>query len=506
MKKIAIIGAGRMTKPMVDYFIDTCGYEVFILNRTISRGEAIINGNSLGHVFQWETGDSTGIDKIIKKADIVISMVPKHLHLDVAKACLRCGKNMLTTAYEIPELIALDKKAKEKGIMILNELGEVPGIDHFGTQLLLDEIRQEGGQVIALKSYGSGLPSFSHNNNPLLYKFSWDPNTMFVAAQTNAAYYEKGSRIEVDGTKLFEHFWLEDIPGLGVFETYPNKDCKKYLEPFGLDENITFYRGLLRYNGYCNTLRNINELGFFNSSKTRQYVDKTYRQLMASLIGASSTENLEKNVAKYLNVFENADIIHRLKWLGLLDDRLIDICEGSLLEVLLNRMLEKMTFKPGERDMIIVHIEVIAAFPGGRREKRTATMKVEGNALKNSAMSRAVALPAAIAAKLILSGKVNGTGCKMPPTLPQLYKPILEELENYGYAFKRRTINIQGEKQGEKNEKNNRYRRRYDGWTTYPLPVEPLQLSRDSGGSNTGKGSKNNRRSSQWACNGNQYS
>jgi saccharopine dehydrogenase (NADP+, L-glutamate forming) len=431
-----------MTKPIVDYFIDKCGYVVFMLNRTVSRAEAVINGRPLGHAVRWEAGEAECIDKMIKKTDIVISMVPKPLHLNVARACLRCRKTMLTTAYEIPELLALNKEAREKGIMILNELGEVPGIDHFGTQLILDEIKEEGGHVISLKSYGSGLPAFSNNNNPLMYKFSWDPNTVFVAAQANAAYYDGGTRIEVDGGRLFEHFWLTDIDGLGTFETYPNKDCKKYLKPFGLDKNATFYRGLLRYSGYCNTLRNIKELGFFDSRESKTYVGKTYRQLMAEMVGAQSTDNLEGNIAKYLNVHENADIIHRLKWLGLLDDRFVDIREGTYLDVLLNRMLKKMKFQSHEKDMIIIHVEVIAEFPGHRKEKRTATMVVEGIANENSAMSRAVALPAAIAARLILSGKIKGMGCVMPPTLPELYKPVLHELEDFGYVFKRKAIRI----------------------------------------------------------------
>ena len=442
MKKVSVIGAGRMAKPLVDYMLDTCGYEVFILNRTVSKGESIINGRSLGHAVRWDVGESGTIDKVIGNTDIVISMVPKPLHLNVARACLRCGKTMLTTSYEIPSLLALEKEARTKGIMILNELGEVPGIDHFGTQLLLDEIRREGGRILALKSYCAGLPSFCHNNNPLMYKFSWDPYTVFTAAQTSAAYYVDGSRVEVDGARLFEHFWLEDIPGLGTFETYPNKDCKKYLEPFGLDSKATFYRGLLRYSGYSNTMKNIKELGFFDSKETRRYGGMTYRQLTASLIGATAND-LENKVARYLNVFENADIIHRLKWLGLLDDRPINIREGSPLDVLLDRMLEKMTYKSGERDMIIIHIEATAEFPSGKKTRRTATMKVEGDALENSAMSRAVALPAAIAAKLILTGKITGIGCKMPPTLPQLYKPVLEELELHGYAFKRKTVEIQ---------------------------------------------------------------
>lgn len=429
---------------MVDYFIDKCGFQVVMVNRTVANAEKVIAGRSLGKTVRWAAGESEVLDEVLCKADIVISMVPKPHHLNVAKSCLRCKKNMLTTSYEIPELMALDKEAKKKGIMILNELGEVPGIDHFGTQMLLDEIKNEGGNVVSLKSYGSGLPAFEHNTNPLLYKFSWDPNTVFVAAQTSAAYYVKGKRIEVPGEKLFEDFWLVDIEDLCTFETYPNKDCKKYLKPFGLDTipAITFYRGLLRYTGYCNTLRNIKELGFLDSKEKESYVKKTYRQLIAFLIGAKSTDNLEENTAKYLNTHNNADIIHRLKWLGLFDDRTIDIREGTKLDVLLDRMLKKMAYKPHEKDMIILHIEVIAEFPGPYREKRLATMVVEGIPNGDSAMSRAVALPAAIAARLILEGKVKGTGLLMPPTMPELYPLVLEELENYGYSFKRQTIQV----------------------------------------------------------------
>ncbi len=299
-------------------------------------------------------------------------------------------------------------------------------------------------QILSLKSYGSGLPAFEHNTNPLLYKFSWDPNTVFVAAQTSAAYYVKGKRVEVPGEKLFEDFWLVDIEGLCTFETYPNKDCKKYLKPFGLDtiEDITFYRGLLRFTGYCNTLRNIKELGFLNSKEKESYVGKTYRQLIASMIGTEATGQLELDTAKYLNVHNNADIIHRLKWLGLFDDRTIDIREGTKLDVLLDRMLKKMSYQPHEKDMIILHIEVIAEFPGEYKEKRLATMVVEGIPNGASAMSRAVALPAAIAARLILEGKIKGTGLLMPPTMPQLYAPVLEELETHGYSFNRQTIKI----------------------------------------------------------------
>jgi len=439
-KKVAIVGAGKMTKPLVDYFIDKCQYRVFIINRTVSRAEKIIDGRKLGTAVRWAAGEPEVLDKVISKVDIVISMVPKPVHLNVAKSCLRCGKNMITTAYEIPELMTLEPEVKKKGILILNELGEVPGIDHFGTQLLLDEIKNEGGKIISLKSYGSGLPAYEFNNNPMLYKFSWDPNTVFVAAQTAAGYILEGKKINVPGDKLFTDFWLTEIEGLGTFETYPNKDVDKYVKPFGIPSDATFYRGLLRYSGYCNNLRNIMELGYLEKENVADYTNMTYRQLLASMIGVESTKNLEHDVAKYLNVFDNSDIIHRLKWLGLFDDRTIDIKEGTKQDVLLDRMLKRMSYKPHEKDLIIIHIEAIAEFPGKKREKRLATMTMEGIPYYDSAMSRAVALPAAIATKLILEGKIKATGLRMPPNMPELYKPALRELEEFGFIFKRQSI------------------------------------------------------------------
>jgi len=442
MKKVAIIGAGKMTKPLVDYFIDKCGYQVFLVNRTVSAAEKVINGRKLGIAVRWSAGEPDALDNIVSQSDIVISMVPKPLHINVARSCLRCNKNMVTTAYEIPELMALDKEVKEKGLLFLNELGEVPGIDHFGTQLLLDEVKKEDGKILSLKSYGSGLPAYEFNNNPMLYKFSWDPNTVFVAAQTAAQYIENGKKIKVPGDKLFTHFWLTEVEGLGTFETYPNKDVEKYIKPFGLPKNITFYRGLLRYSGYCNNLRNIMELGFLDKETVHDYTNVTYRQLMASLVESDSTKDLELKVAKYLSVFDNADIIHRLKWLGLFDDRTIDLKEGTKLDVLLDRMLKRMGYEPHESDMIILHIEVIAEFKNGRKEKRLATMVNKGIPYGDSAMSRAVALPAAISARLILEGKIKATGLRMPPNLPELYKPVLEELETFGFTFKRQSIII----------------------------------------------------------------
>jgi len=435
-KKVAIIGAGMMTKPMADYFMDICGYEVIMADIVLDAALKTINNRPLGKAVLWSTDDPESIDNIVSEVDIVVSMVPKPVHIYVAESCMRNNKSMITTSYEIPELIALDKEAQEKGVLILNELGEDPGMDHLGTQMILDGIRNDGGKLISLHSYGCGLPSFEYNRNPLGYKFAWDPVTFFTAAQTTAAYYENGKRIEVPGNKLFEDFKLVEIADLGMFETYPNKDCYKYLKGFEINDDATFYRGLLRFPGYCNKMNKLSTLGLYNSDDILNFKGMTYRELLASICGSTSTDKLEETVAQYLGLIPNADFIHFLKWLGFFEDKEIGVDKGSMLDVLLDKMLKKMSYEPYEKDMIILHIEAIAEFASGEKEKRMATMRVEGIPYGDSAMSRAVALPAAISAKLILEGKIKASGAHTPISLPQLYKPLLQELATFGYSFK----------------------------------------------------------------------
>ena len=161
---------------------------------------------------------------------------------------------------------------------------------------------------------------------------------------------------------------------------------------------------------------------------------------MGSLVGAGPADDVETAVVRHLGLDTMADIIHRLKWLGLFDDRPVAVKKGACLDVLLDRMLARMSYEPHERDMILLHIDALAEFPDGRRERRLATMHVEGIPDGPTAMSRAVALPAPIAARLVLEGEIQATGVRMPPTLPELFKPVLEELATFGYEFKCRTV------------------------------------------------------------------
>ncbi|MCP4458433.1 MAG: saccharopine dehydrogenase [Cytophagales bacterium] len=437
MKRVLVLGTGYVVKPLVDYFIDKCKYEVLVASRDDNHSGLIIAGRALGKRVLWHaTPPYDELSKMVEGVDLVVSMIPPHMHVLVAKACLKHKVNMVTTSYTSPEMKALDDEARKSGIIILSEIGEDPGIDHMGSMQMINLAKAEGGNITDFKSYGSGIPSFEHNNNPFGYKFSWSPGGLLKAAQTPAVYIEDGEKIEVSGENLFDNSWLVDVEGLGTFETYPNRDSTNYLDDYDLKGIPNFYRGLLRHPGYCNSVQSMKDLNLMNEETSHNLQGMSYRQFTASLVGAE-VSNVRLAVADKLNLKMTSDIVKQLQWLGLFDNRPIPFSKGTNSDVLLGLMQEKMVYKDHEKDMIIIHNEAIVEFDN-RIEKRISTMKVEGRPFGHSAMSRAVSLPAAISSRLILEGAIRSKGVLKPIT-EDIYKPVLSELEENGYKFEHKT-------------------------------------------------------------------
>ena len=438
MPRVLVLGTGYVVKPLVDYFIDKCKYEVLVASRDNNHAGLIIAGRALGNRVLWNAKPPyEELDKMVKNVDLVVSMIPPSMHVIVAKACLKHQKNMVTTSYTSPAMAALDEEAKKEGIIILNEIGEDPGIDHMGAMQMINQVNEDGGKIISLKSYGSGIPSFEHNNNPYGYKFSWSPGGLIKSAQTPAVYIRDGQKIEVSGEDLLEHSWLVEVEGLGIFETYANRDSTNYLSDYGLEDIPDFYRGLLRHPGYCNSIQSMKDLNLINEDTSHELEGVTYKQFTASLVGAEDNSDIKQVVADRLGLKTSSDIIKQLLWLGLFDDRLIPIRKGTNADVLLGLMQEKMVYEEHEKDMIILHNELIVEFDN-RIEKRMATMKVEGRPYGHSAMARAVSLPAAIASRLILEGTIRSKGV-LRPISTEIYKPVLTELIENGYKFENKT-------------------------------------------------------------------
>ena len=393
-KKILVLGAGMVVKPAVDYFLDKCNYHVTIATRTVSKAYEIIGGRENTDVIQWDATDFEKLDKLVPNADLVVNFIPPAFQVESTKICIKHKKHMIHTDFTIPEVAAMDDEAKKAGVIILNEIGEDPGIDHMGIKKSLDEIKRLGGKVISLDSYGAGLPAFEDNRNPFGYKFSWNPKGLMKSAMASGEYIKNGKIINAQN--LFDHFRVVDLEGLGTFETYPNRTCAVYKEPYELDDDVSFYRGLLRFTGWCNTIRKFMKLNLLDYQTINNYENLSYNKFMSQLV--NSTADGAEAIANYFNIEIQDDFMNRLRWLGFFEDKPIAIKKGSNVDVLVDLMLNKMSYEPHEKDMAIIHDDITVKL-SDKTEKWSSTVVVKGIPGGDSAMARTVSLPVAISAR-----------------------------------------------------------------------------------------------------------
>lgn len=436
MQHVLILGAGLVTFPIVSYLLEK-GYHVTVASRTFARAKKLVGDHfqGLAVAYDIETDpDRTELNKLVAQADLVVSFLPYIHHVSVAKASLAAGKPMVTTSYVSPAMRELDAAAKEAGLIILNEVGLDPGIDHMSAMQVIHRVQQAGGHIDGFMSYCGGLPAPEANNNPFGYKFSWSPRGVLLAARNAAHYLRAGQEVNVAGRDLFKHYWPLDVAGLGEFEAYPNRDSVPYKEIYGIEDVGTMYRGTLRNPGWCSTLDKMVQFGWLNEDK-RPAAGKSYAQYVRDMLPpeAANSGNIAADMAAYLGVDRDSAVIQNMAWLGLFDERPIEGVAAAIspLDLLTTVMLARMQYAKGERDLIILVHHFDASYPDGRTEHLTSTLIAFGETDGHSAMARTVSLPAAIAVDLILRGEITATGVQIPVT-PDLYEPILAGLKELG--------------------------------------------------------------------------
>jgi saccharopine dehydrogenase (NADP+, L-glutamate forming) len=438
MKKILVLGAGMVSRPMIRYLLVEPDFHVIMASRTVSKAEQMIDGHPQGAAFSLDVNDEKKVENFVSNADVVVSLLPYTYHVKVAEMCIRHKKHMITTSYVSDAMNGLDTKAKAAGILILNECGLDPGIDHMSAMRIIHDVEKNKGKVISFRSTTGALPSHEANNNPFGYKFSWSPRGVLLASRNAAKWLERGKEISIPGEQLFENYFLQDITGVGTFENYPNRNSVPYKDIYGLNDAITVYRGTFRMTGWCETLRNIVALGWLSEELPKGFTGKTYGDLTRHLIGAKPKDNLPVATAGYLGLKPYSAIIKRFEWLGLFSDTLLPKDKNTPLDYLNVLTLQKMPMGDHERDMVVMHHEFIAEYPS-KKEYVTSTLVDYGIPDGDTSVARTVALPAAIAVKMILNKEINMTGVHIP-VIPEIYNPILDELEEMGIKFKEKTI------------------------------------------------------------------
>jgi saccharopine dehydrogenase-like NADP-dependent oxidoreductase len=432
-KNVLVLGAGLVSRPMIRYFFDNTDFHVTMASRTVSKAEKIINGHPNGTALSLNVKDDAALEKLVSESDLTVSLLPYTYHVKVAELCIKYKKPMITTSYVSDAMEALDERAKNAGILILNECGLDPGIDHMSAMRIIHDVEEKNGKVVRFRSTTGALPAHEANNNPFGYKFSWSPRGVLLASKNPSEWLEDGKLVSYPGEQLFENYTIQDVPGVGSFENYPNRNSVPYKDLYGLKDARTVYRGTFRMTGWCETMRKIVALGWLGEDPPSGFDGKTYGDLTRFLIGAKPNENLIEATANYLNLETYSTVIKRLEWLGLFSDEpLPENCDNPLdyLNIL---TLEKLVLNKDERDMIIMYHEFVAEY-SDKKEYINSTLIDYGIPNGDSAISRTVALPAAIAVKLILEGKINLTGVHIP-IIPDIYNPILDELEAIGIKF-----------------------------------------------------------------------
>jgi saccharopine dehydrogenase (NADP+, L-glutamate forming) len=430
MKHVIVFGAGLVTRPLIQYLLDH-NFHVAVASRTFSKAEALIGDHPQGKAVAFDiTKDSSALGDLVAGADLSISLLPYIYHVQVAEQCVKHRKHLVTTSYVSDAMRALDGAAQEAGIILLNEIGLDPGIDHMSAMRIINHVHDNGGEIQSFRSYCGGLPAPDANDNPLGYKFSWSPRGVVLAGRNNARYQENGHIVDVPNDRLFATHFLMWVEGLGDLEAYPNRNSLPYVEIYGIPETDTMYRGTLRNVGWCDVLQKLNELGYFSLDERADLTDKTFYQVMEELVhegGVQDTNGLKADLAAFLNVSPNSGVMMAMEWLGLLDDVPVSDRATTLLDVLADQMLVKMSYREGERDMVVLVHEFLAAY-SDHRERITSTLIDYGIPGGDTSMARTVGLPAAIATRMILDGEINLTGVHIP-VLAEIYEPVLKELE-----------------------------------------------------------------------------
>lgn len=436
MKRVVVFGAGLVARAHVRYLLE-CGFEVTVASRTVKKAEKIIEGHPAGTPLAFDIArEPQRLGELVAAHDVAVSLLPWQYHPQVARACLDNGTHMVTTSYVKDEMTALDAEAKAKGIILLNEVGVDPGIDHMTAMKVIHRVQAEGGEVTTFQSYCGGLPAPEANDNPLGYKFSWSPRGVLLAGLNNARYRREGEVVNVPGKELFDHVWPVSVVLEGTetaLEGYPNRDSMPYTAYYGIDPRDVMFRGTLRNPGWCRSMKQVARLGWLGTEELAGIAGATLGEVTARLIGTDSTADLKAKVAAHLGLDAAGPELADIEWVGLLGDA--PIAEGTLapVDILTARMLDTMSYNLGERDMLVLQHTFIAEFPG-RKERITSTMIDFGIPGGDSSMNRTVGLPAAVGVRFILEGRFTTPGV-IVPVMPEFYEPALEELERLGIHF-----------------------------------------------------------------------
>jgi len=443
MRKILVIGAGRSASTLISYLLvgaDENNWFVTVADFSLELAQESVKESKNANAILFNVKDDKLREREILKSDIVVSMLPASMHILVAKDCVRLKKNLVTASYVSDEIAELDSEATDNGVLLLNEIGLDPGIDHMSAMQIIDTIKEKGGELTSFKSFCGGLIHPEYDNNPWNYKFTWNPRNVVLAGQGVAQYLDGGKIKFIPYHNLFEKVECMDILDVGSFEAYANRDSLSYRESYGIKNIETLLRGTLRRKGFSKSWNYFIQLGLTDDSYTiLDSENLTYREYLNMFLPMSNKLNLEEKFCKEFEISESSESFQKIKWLDIFSNKKVELENATPAQILQKILEEKWTLCEEDKDMIVMQHQFEFTIDGSRKKLRSSLV-VFGDNQRDTSMAKTVGLPVAIAVKLILNGEINSVGVKIPTT-KDIYIPVLKELSENGINFIEEEIN-----------------------------------------------------------------
>lgn len=437
MKNILLLGAGKSSNVLVDYLLKEAASEDWILSIADINPDTIrqkFPSNNRLKIISLDINEVDKLKSVIMVQDLVISLLPAHLHIVVAKVCIELKKDMITASYVSDEMKALDIAAKSAGVILLNEVGLDPGIDHISAMRIIHRLREKGADIDTFESFTGGLLSpESEEENPWQYKFTWNPRNVVLAGQGVSKFLHEGKLKYIPYHRLFNRTEIIHIPKYGYFAGYANRDSLKYQGIYGLEEAKTLYRGTLRRPGFCRTWNVFVQLGATDDSYEINCKDMTYKDFINSFLYYRPHDSVELKLAHYLNLDVDSEEMYKLRWLGIFSNKKVGMEKATPAQILQKILEDKWTLERDEKDMIVMWHKFIYNL-NGKKEELHSSMVCLGENQRNTAMAKCVGLPLGISAKLLLNGKIKVKGVHLP-VIEDIFNPVYNELEKEGVIF-----------------------------------------------------------------------
>jgi len=440
MRNILIIGAGRSASSLIQYLLNKSEQEKLHLtigDLSLELAQRKTNNHPNATAIQLDIHNEAQRHAEIQKADIVISMLPAHMHIEVAKDCITFKKHMVTASYVSDAMQALDAAAKENGLVFMNEIGLDPGIDHMSAMKVLDEIREKGGKMLLFESFCGGLVAPESDNNLWNYKFTWAPRNVVLAGQGGAAkFIQEGKYKYIPYTKLFRRTEFLAVEGYGKFEGYANRDSLKYRSVYGLDDVLTLYRGTIRRVGFSKAWNMFVQLGMTDDTYAMENSETmSFREFTNSFLPYHPTDSVEIKTRLALNIEQDDIMWDKLVELDLFNpNKIIGLKNATPAQILERILNDSWALQPNDKDMIVMYHKFGYEL-NGTDHQIDSKMVCIGDDQTYTAMAKTVGLPVAMATLQILNGNIKTPGVQLPIS-KEVYEPILKELEEFGVIFK----------------------------------------------------------------------